>query len=256
MTAPAEPTLLVSRPDPRVLLLTINRPDKRNALTNAMLQSLTDELTAAADAGTGCVVITGSPPAFCSGGDLRDLLAGDDENYREYCELYRSVARAIKRLPCPTIAAVNGAAVAGGFELMCLADLRVAAHGAKIFMGDPDHGLPSTSGLSWLLPRLVGVGRARWIAYLGRPMTGDEALAIGLVEQTHPTDDVVPEALAIAAAIASKPGLGIELTRRLIDDSLDQTHEQTMEAELEAQVVAWAHPAVRAAINDFLARRR
>ena len=94
------------------------------------------------------------------------------------------------------------------------------------------------------------------MAYLGRPITGDEALAIGLVEQTHPTDDVVPEALAIAAAIASKPGLGIELTRRLIDASLDQSHEQTMQAELEAQVVAWAHPAVRAAINDFLARRR
>ena len=153
------------------------------------------------------------------------------------------------------IAAVNGAAVAGGFELMCLADLRIAAHDAPIFMGDSNHGLPSTSGLSWLLPRLVGVGRARWIAYLGRPMTGDEALSIGLVEATHPREDVVAEAIAVAAEIAAKPGLGIKLTRRLIDDSLHQTHEETMTAELEDQVAAWAHPEVRAAINDFLAGR-
>ena len=256
MSQPVDSRLLVSRPDPRVLLLTINRPDKRNALTNAMLEALVDELTAAADADTGCVVLTGTPPAFCSGGDLRELLGGDDDNYRIYCELYRSVARAIRGLPCPVIAAVNGAAVAGGFELMCLADLRIAAHDATIFMGDSNHGLPSTSGLSWLLPRLVGAGRARWIAYLGRPMTGDEALSIGLVEETHPVDDVVAEALAIAAEIASKPGLGIHLTRRLIDDSLSQTHEETMTAELEAQTVAWAHPEVRAAINDFLASRR
>jgi enoyl-CoA hydratase/carnithine racemase len=138
---------------------------------------------------------------------------------------------------------------------MCLADFRIAADDSMMFMGDVDHGLPNTTGLSWLLPRLVGSGRARWLAYLSRPLNGNEALAIGLVEEVHPRSEVLAAALSAAATIASKPGSGISLTRRLIDDGLEQTFEETLQAELDAQRIGWSDPQVRAAMHAFLNRR-
>jgi enoyl-CoA hydratase/carnithine racemase len=173
-----------------------------------------------------------------------------------YCTLYSHVADAIDDLDGPLIAAVNGATVAGGFELMCLADIRIAADDAVMFTGDTEHGLPTTSGLSWLLPRLLGVGRAYWMAYLGRHITAQEALKIGLVDEVHPTVDLLDAALAAATEIASKPGAGIAFTRRLIRDSLDQTRQETVKAELEAQRIAWSDPDVKAAMNAFLASRK
>ncbi len=246
--------LLVTAPRPGVVLLTLNRPAKRNALSVRLMADLTAALAARAADGTRCVVVTGAPPGFCAGGDLAELRDGDAASYAAYCESYRRLAQVIDALGCPLIAAVNGAAVAGGFELMCLADLRVMSADAIVAAGDASLGLPTTSGLSWLLPRLVGLGRARHILYRDARLTADEALAIGLVEAVHPAAELVERALDLAAEIAAMPGDGIRLTRTTINGALAQSHAEAIEAELVAQREAYANPAVQEAIEAFFRR--
>ena len=246
--------LLVSEPRPGVVLLTLNRPAKRNALSAALMADLGARLERHGGDGTRCVVLTGAPPAFCAGGDLGELRDGDAATFAAYCAAYRRIALAIAGMSCPLIAAVNGAAVAGGLELMCLSDLRVASTEAVIAAGDARLGLPTTSGLSWLLPRLVGLGRARWILYRDVRLTAAEALAIGLVEAVHPVEELLAGALDVASELAAMPGDGIRLTRRTIGDALTQTHAEAIEAELVAQREAYRNPAVQQAFADFFAR--
>jgi enoyl-CoA hydratase/carnithine racemase len=247
--------LLLERPRAGVVVLTLNRPAKRNALSKALMGDLVRTLgEIGADPENRCAVITGAPPAFTAGGDLSELREADGDAYAAYCESYRALAFAIRDLPFPLIAAVNGAAVAGGFELMCLADLRVAAADATIITGDANLGLPTTSGLSWLLPRLVGAGRARWLTMVEPRLSGAEAHAIGLVEEVWPAGEVLTRAVEMAAIIASKPGDGIRLTRRTIDRALETGHAAAIEAELDAQREGYANPAVRQAIDAFFSR--
>jgi enoyl-CoA hydratase/carnithine racemase len=247
--------LLLDRPRPGVVVLTLNRPAKRNALSKALMGDLVRTLgEIGADPRNRCAVITGAPPAFTAGGDLSELREADGNAYAAYCESYRALAFAIRDLPFPLIAAVNGAAVAGGFELMCLADLRVAADDATIITGDANLGLPTTSGLSWLLPRLVGSGRARWLTMVEPRLSGTEAHAVGLVEEVRPAGEVLARAVEMAGIIAAKPGDGIRLTRRTIDAALESGHAAAIEAELDAQREGYANPAVRQAIDAFFSR--
>jgi enoyl-CoA hydratase/carnithine racemase len=247
----------VRRARPGVALVTLDRPARRNALTAQMMDDLAATFTAlGGDGRTRCVVLTGAPPAFCAGGDLAELRDGGEAYYVAYCEAYRTIARAIRGMACPLVAAVNGAAVAGGLELACLADLRLASADAFFAGGDARLGLPTTSGLSFILPRLVGVGRARFILYSDARVGAEEALAIGLVEAVEPAAQLLERAIATASQIAAMPGRGIELTRRTVDDALCQTHEEAMAAELEAQREAFAHPSVQRAFAAFFERRQ
>ena len=139
--------LLVTEPRPGVAQVTLNRPAKRNALSARLMAELAATLERHGRDGTRCVVLTGAPPAFCAGGDLAELRDGDAAFYAAYCEAYRRIAQVIAAMDCPLIAAVNGSAVAGGFELMCLSDLRIASVDALIAAGDANLGLPTTSVL-------------------------------------------------------------------------------------------------------------
>jgi enoyl-CoA hydratase/carnithine racemase len=247
--------LVLDRPLPGIVVLTLNRPAKRNALSKALMADLVRTIASiGADPAVRCAVVTGAPPAFCAGGDLAELRTADGEDYAAYCASYKALALTVRDLPFPLIAAVNGAAVAGGFELMCLCDLRVAADDATILTGDAALGLPTTSGLSWLLPRLVGDGRARWLTMVEPRLSGAEAHAIGLVEEIRPADEVLARAVEMAAVIAGKPGDGIRLTRRTIDEALETGYAAAIDAELEAQREGYANPAVRQAIDAFFSR--
>lgn len=247
--------LVVARPAHGVVVLELHRPRRRNALTLALMAALAATLDAlAADGETRCVVLTGAPPAFCAGGDLAELRDGDARHYAAYCASYRTIARAVRGLGCPLVAAINGPAVAGGLELACLADLRLVAEDAFLAGGDARLGLPTTSGLSWLLPRLVGVGQARRILFTDVRVGAREALALGLAEEVHAADALVARAVELAAEIAAMPGSGIARTRRLIDDGLTSTHEQAMAAELDEQAAAYGDPAVQEAFAAFFTR--
>jgi 2-(1,2-epoxy-1,2-dihydrophenyl)acetyl-CoA isomerase len=251
----ADEHVVVTGPRPGVALVTLDRPERRNALTARMMEDLAGTFAAlGGDGRTRCVVLTGAPPAFCAGGDLAELRDGGEGYYATYCEAYRTIARAIRDMPCPLIAAVNGAAVAGGLELACLADLRIASADAFFAGGDARLGLPTTSGLSFILPRLVGLGRALSILYGDARIGAAEAQAIGLVEAVVAATEHRGRAIEMASKIAAMPGRGIELTRRTVFDALTQTHEEAMAAELEAQRAAFANPSVQRAFVAFFER--
>jgi enoyl-CoA hydratase/carnithine racemase len=241
----------------RVAVLTLNRPEARNALSTELVDALVEALRSlAGDEGCGCVVLAGEGPSFCAGADLRELRAADPSAFAAYIERLRVLAGAFRDLGRPAIAAVRGHAIAGGFELACLCDMRVVAQDAEMRVGDLEIGLSPTTGLSWTLPRLVGLGRARWLMYAGPTVDGASAVRIGLAEEAVPAPRVRDRAIEIAAHIGAHPGIGVRRTRELLDRGMTSTYDEAVAAELVAEAETFAHPETRAAIAAFFDRRR
>ena len=238
-----------------VALLELNRPEVRNALSTEALDTLLNTLiTLGRDDACRAIVLAGAGPSFCAGADLSELRDFDDAAFAAYVERYRTLGGVIRGLGKPLIAAVHGHAIAGGYELMCLAHLRIVATDAQLRVGDLDIGLSPTSGLTWILPRLVGLGRARWLLLAGPTGSGDEAVAIGLAEESVAADALRERALTLAAAIAAHPGLGVRRTLELLDASAESSYDEAVAAELVAEYETFAHPASRAAVNAFFKR--
>lgn len=238
-----------------VALLELNRPEVRNALSTQALDTLLGVLEELRhDEACRAIVLAGAGPSFCAGADLSELRHFDDAAFADYVERYRLLGDAIRKLGKPLIAAVHGHAIAGGYELMCLADLRIVADDAKLRVGDLDIGLSPTSGLSWILPRLVGLGRARWLLLAGPTLTGTDAVAIGLAEEAVPATELRERALALAAEIAAHPGLGVRRTLELLQAGASSTYDEAVAAELVAEYETFAHPESRAAVDAFFKR--
>ncbi len=238
-----------------VALLELNRAEVRNALSTQALDTLLGVLGELRhDDACRAVVLAGAGPSFCAGADLSELRHFDDAAFAGYVERYRLLGDAIRTLGKPLIAAVHGHAIAGGYELMCLADMRIVADDAQLRVGDLDIGLSPTSGLTWILPRLVGLGRARWLLLAGPTLNGTEAVAIGLAEEAVPATEVRDRALALAAEIAAHPGLGVRRTLELLQAGASSTYDEAVAAELVAEYETFAHPESRAAVDAFFRR--
>jgi enoyl-CoA hydratase/carnithine racemase len=241
----------------RVALLELHRPEARNALSSEAIANLVAEFARiAADDAIGCVVLAGAGPSFCGGADLKELDSLDADGFADFLALYTRIGMTIRALGRPVIAAVHGHAVAGGFELMCQCDLRLVADDARLRVGDLDIGLSPTGGLTHILPRLVGAGRARLLLLAGEEVRGDEAVAIGLAEHAFPASALRDEALRIATVIAGHPGIGVRRTRELLDAPSALTYDDAVAAELVAELETFAHPESRAAIEAFTRRTR
>lgn len=190
----SEPVLLSERRG-KVALITLNRPEKRNALNAELSQALCDAIAAAQDA--GCIVITGAGPAFCAGLDLRNLGA-------ERLADFPSYTHAMAASQIPMIAAVNGAAVTGGFEVALLCDFMIASERAVFADTHLRVGVyPGPVVVD--LPRRVGEAWARQISLSGNFVDAQTALRIGLVNQLVPHDQLMAEVMKVADAIAEQP---------------------------------------------------
>ena len=239
-----------------VVLLELHRPHARNALSTRLLDDLVAALhRLAGDDGCRAVVLAGAGPSFCAGADLRELAGMDEATFAAYVDRLRVLGEAVRDLGRAVVAAVHGHAVAGGFELLCLADLRVVAEDARLRVGDLEIGLSPTSGLSWLLPRLVGDGRARWLLMAGPVLDGRQALEIGLADECVPAEQVRARALELAGRIAGFPGTGVARTRELIEAGWSSTRDAAVAAELAAEAETFAHPDARAAVAAVLRPR-
>jgi enoyl-CoA hydratase/carnithine racemase len=239
-----------------VVLLELDRPQARNALSTRLLDELVATLhRLAADDTCRAVALAGAGPSFCAGADLRELAELDDTGFAAYVDRLRVLGEAVRDLGRPVVAAVHGHAVAGGFELICLCDLRVVADDARLRVGDLEIGLSPTSGLSWLLPRLVGDGRARWLLMAGPELDGRQAVRIGLADECVPAAEVRSRALELAARIAAFPGTGAARTRELLEAGWSSTRDQAVRAELVAEAETFVHPDARAAIAAVLRPR-
>ncbi|MQY03517.1 enoyl-CoA hydratase/isomerase family protein [Actinomadura macrotermitis] len=214
---PSADVLLVDRRDDGVAVLTLNDPDRRNAMSDEMTLAWRDAVAALrADAGLRCVVVTGAGSAFTSGGNLSWLAEKNDVAVPvlrdRMLEFYRTWL-AIRALEVPTIAAVNGHAVGAGFCLALACDLRYAAADAKLLVPFTALGLHPGMAATWLLPEVAGLPLARELLFTGRAVTGTEAAGHGLVNRAVPRERVLAEALEVAARIAEQAPIATRLTK-------------------------------------------
>ena len=244
----------------RVAVLTIDDPERRNALTLSLSAALADAVRACEQReDVHAVVVTGAPPAFCAGGDLGELAEADAAGLEHIYAGFVAVARCT----LPTIAAVNGAAVGAGLNLALAADVRLVSPGARFDARFLQLGLHPGGGMTWMLARAVGPQVARAMVLLGEPLDADAAVAHGLALAVH--DDVVAAAVAAGAASANAPrGLVLATKasmRATAHPGLDDVdaHARALATELGPQEHSTTTPefaASVAAMRERISRRR
>jgi enoyl-CoA hydratase/carnithine racemase len=240
-----------------IAVITLARPEKLNAITPEML----DELLAAVDAVSrsetiGAAVLTGRGRAFSAGGDIAAMHAMDETAFAATIARYMRVSAAFRACPRPIVAAIHGYALAGGFELAVMCDVRFAAAGTKFGLPDTPLGLSPTSGMTWLLPRIVGLGAAMYLTLSADPIDAEEAAAIGLVDRVTQAETVLDEAKDFARRIASYPRTGVEWTKIGYMRALDSDFETATRTEEAAELACFQSPETRARFRAFIERRR
>ncbi len=256
------PDLEIDRHD-RVLLARLNRPEKKNAQSEEMLELLSRALhDANEDPDIGCVLITGAGDAFCSGGDLgrraRDERAGDPTPLERKTRLQKvshKVARAVEGFEKPLIAAVNGAAVGAGMDMALMCDLRVAARSARFSEGYIKVGLIPGNGGCYLLPRLVGMGRALELLWTGDFVGSEEALRIGLVNHVFPDEELLPRALELARRFAEAPPVQVRDIKKLAYQGLSSDFRTSLDAVAAHMAVVQSTEDYREAVSAFKEKR-
>ena len=233
--------VVVEHPRPHIALVTLNRPERMNAMAFDVMRPLRDRLEAIShDNGVRTVVLTGAGRGFSSGADQTSAGSpGDVEGLTRpsialrAMEMLDTVVLALRRMHQPVISAVNGPAVGGGLCLALATDIRIAARGAYFRAAGINNGLTASElGLSYLLPRAIGSSRAFEIMLTGRDVTADEAERIGLVSRCVPSEKLLDECLDLAERMARFSRPGIELTKRTLWSGLDASSlESHMQAE-------------------------
>ena len=195
-----------------VRVLTLDRPERRNALSSALQADLIEALLRAVEDGdVRAIVLTGNGPAFCAGFDLKEIREGDERGERfrpPMTRPTRSLFEVVTETPLPVIAALNGAAVAGGFELALACDLRVAAAGIPMGLPEATIGMGANFG-SVVLPKRIPMGIAMEMLLTGEYVTSEDAARWGLVNRVVPPDDVLPTAMRLAERIAANAPLSV-----------------------------------------------
>jgi enoyl-CoA hydratase/carnithine racemase len=214
--------------DGAVLTLTLDRPDARNAYSDAMVDSLVRAVDEAErDDSVRCMILTGAGPAFSAGGDLKRMLqhdgmfaGGPSELRRRYIDGIQRIPRRLALADKPIVAAINGPAAGVGLVLAAFADLRFAAAGAKFTAAHGRFNFPAEFGLSWVLPRIVGLTHANDILLSSRVFTGEEAMAMGFLNRLVAPDALMAEVMAYARTLADgvAPGSARETKRQIYRD--------------------------------------
>ncbi|MCS5591627.1 MAG: enoyl-CoA hydratase/isomerase family protein [Gammaproteobacteria bacterium] len=242
----------------QVGLITLNR----GRILNAIDKQTLDELTAiinqcAKDDGIYSLVITGDGRAFSAGGDIKHMMADTrPEIFRKTANAYQVLARAMQGCEKPIIAAINGYCLGGGLELALLCDLRFAAKSAKLGLPDAELGFSPTGGLTYILPRLIGHGRALHLTMLPDPIGAVESERIGLVTQVFDDGSLLQESIKLASRIAQFPAHGLAFIKNGYLAALENDFEQTLELEEDVDVACFTHPETQKAMADFLQSRK
>ncbi|MBS0562323.1 MAG: enoyl-CoA hydratase/isomerase family protein [Proteobacteria bacterium] len=247
-------TVLTEDAEGGVRVLTLNRPERLNAINPDLLAELTAALRAAdADPAIGCVVLTGAGRAFCSGDDLKDFESqvGTEETTRAYIESIQDVTRAIVLGGTPVVGAIRGWAVGGGLEWMINCDFAVVSETARFFFPEVSWGLFVTGGVTELLPRLVGLRRARELIMLGERFGAAEAVEWGLAHKLVPDAALVEEAMALARRIAALPRGPVRDLRRILARRDPAGLAAAMQAETDATVRGFLDPDTARRIREF-----
>ncbi|MCW8836117.1 MAG: enoyl-CoA hydratase [Rhodospirillales bacterium] len=229
---------LIERVEYGVAVLTMNRPERRNALTRPMLADMLSALNRfAADDAVGVVVLTGTPPGFCAGGDVKAMAEGAEfadsslEGKTRELRAVMEVSRMLHDMPKPTVAMVGGAAAGAGLSMAMACDLRVAAESAKFTTAFAKVGYSGDFGGSYFLTRLVGTAKARELYYTAAALSAAEALALGIVNRVVPDADLEAECLGLARSLAAGPRVALGYMKRNLNAAETQPLSQVMDME-------------------------
>ena len=255
-------TFLYEQDDRGIATITLNRPERLNALTFEVYRELTDTFVRLRDQQeVRVVVITGTGRAFCSGGDVHDIIgelfkkdmAGLLEFTRTTCDLIR----AMRALPKPVIASLNGTTAGAGACIALASDIRIASEAAKIAFLFVKVGLAGTDmGASYLLPRVVGLAKATEMLYTGDFVSATEAERIGLYNRVVPIDQLAEATRDFAERLARGPAFALAKTKEMLNRELHMDLAAAFECEEQAQALCMAHPDFREAYDAFVEKRQ
>ena len=244
-----------------IATLTLNRPERLNALGDTLREDLLDGVTRAAqDAEVRVIVLTGAGKGFCSGGDVKAMSerkeSGSGRPVMEKVAPGRDrTVQALRDAPKPVIAAVNGAAAGAGFNLALCCDIRLASTAAKFSQAFVKRGLHPDWGGTYFLPRVVGTAKACELIFTGAIIDADEALELGIVSAVHAPEELMPAALALARKIADGPPIAIRLAKRGIYHNLECDLRQALEYETFAQNICFDTEDAAEGIRAFVDKR-
>jgi enoyl-CoA hydratase/carnithine racemase len=244
-----------------VATLTLDRPDRMNALTFEIYAELRDSIDAlAGEADVRVAVISGAGKAFCTGGDVHHiigpLLSRDFRSLLRFTRLTCDLVASIRRCPRPIIAAVNGTAAGAGAVIATACDIRIAAASARIAFLFTKVGLSGADmGAAWLLPRIVGLGRATELLMTGDFISAEEAHRIGLYNRVVRDGEALSTAQAFAEQMAKGPSFALEITKDALNREATMDLHAALEAEAQIQASLMTHPDFREAYEAFRDKR-
>jgi len=244
-----------------VALLTLNRPDKRNAFSPALLRLWREALLEAqARSDVRAIVVTGAGPDFCAGGDVDKMRARLGEPALQRKD---SLASEIQVIPLtlaavdkPVLAAVNGSATGAGMDMALMCDIRIAGERSRFAERYIAVGILPGAGGGWFLPRIVGLSRALELFWTGRWVQAPEALSLGLVSEVVPDDQVLPHTLALARRIAEAPPVTVRMMKRTVQQAMSLDLRAHLDQVSSHMAVVTATQDYREAIEALLDKRK
>jgi 2-(1,2-epoxy-1,2-dihydrophenyl)acetyl-CoA isomerase len=246
-------------------IITLERPEARNALSPDMLRELSAALQRCGRPEVRAVLLTGTGNAFCAGADVKDLVQVLEvqgpqrlsQHLRELAHLlHREVILGIRRLDKPVVAGVNGVAAGAGFSLALACDLRWAAHSARFLMAYANIGAAADGGSTFLLPRLVGQGKALEVYTASQPISAEYACDIGLVNQVIPAETFERHSLELATRLSQGPTRSYGSVKALFDQGWGTNLEGQLNAEAEAMAAIALTRDFQEGIRAFVQKRQ
>jgi enoyl-CoA hydratase len=247
---------LIIENDGTIATLTLNRPDKLNALNEALLGELASAFQSFADKAPRAVVVTGAGKAFSAGVDIGEMSTMSTVEAKRRADRGHALGALIESLPCPVIAAVNGFALGGGCELALACDFIYAADSAKFGQPEVNLGVIPGFGGTQRLARRVGIGRARELVYTGEIIAADKALAIGLVNAVVPKDELLTRVRAVADQIASKGPIAVAQAKRAMLRGVDADLPVANELEAQAFAMLFGSDDQKEGMKAFVEKRK
>jgi len=244
-----------------IATITLNRPERLNAITFDVYHELTDFFAQLRDEkAVRVVVITGAGRAFCSGGDVRDIIGAlqgrDAEGLLEFTRLTCALIHNMRALPKPIIASLNGTVAGAGACIALASDIRIAAEEAKIAFIFVKVGLAGTDmGATYLLPRVIGLAKASELLMTGDFVEAQEAERIGLYNRVVPREQLESATREFAAKLARGPALGLKKTKEMLNREMHMGFASALEAEAVAQALCMQTPDFKEAHAAFLEKR-
>jgi len=256
-----QPTSFRYEQSNRVATITLDRPERLNALTFEVYRELTDTFASLRhEKEVRAVVITGNGRAFCSGGDVHDIIgelfSRDMNGLLEFTRMTCELIHNIRVLNKPVIASLNGTVAGAGACIALASDIRIANENAKIAFLFVKVGLSGADmGAAYLLPRVIGLAKATELLYTGDFISAAEAERIGLYNRVVPADELAATTREFAEKMARGPSFAIAKTKEMLNRELDMNLDTALECEAQAQAICMQHPDYREAYEAFVAKR-